>query len=62
MYYPDDGKELCLRHLKGRTWEGEEREAEKVELYKQLKRKAEGETSLDLSECASEERSSEGDS
>lgn len=24
LYYPDDGKELCLRHLMGRTWKGGE--------------------------------------
>ncbi|OJJ82598.1 uncharacterized protein ASPGLDRAFT_129601 [Aspergillus glaucus CBS 516.65] len=24
LYYPDDGRELCLRHLMGRTWRGGE--------------------------------------
>lgn len=22
LYYPDEGKQLCMRHLKGRTWRG----------------------------------------
>ena len=26
LYYPEEGKKLCLRHLKGRTWRGEEGE------------------------------------
>jgi len=26
LYYPDDGRELCLRHLMGRTWRGGEGE------------------------------------
>ena len=26
LYYPDDGKQLCVRHLKGRTWRGAEAE------------------------------------
>ncbi|KAI0011995.1 hypothetical protein F4779DRAFT_118695 [Xylariaceae sp. FL0662B] len=29
LYYPDDGRQLCLRHLQGRTWEGAEKELEK---------------------------------
>ncbi|KAH7123040.1 hypothetical protein EDB81DRAFT_847347 [Dactylonectria macrodidyma] len=24
LYYPDEGKQLCLRHLQGRTWRGTE--------------------------------------
>jgi hypothetical protein len=24
LYYPDEGKQLCMRHLKGRTWRGAE--------------------------------------
>ncbi|KAK4133698.1 hypothetical protein BT67DRAFT_442612 [Trichocladium antarcticum] len=24
LYYPDEGKRLCMRHLKGRTWRGAE--------------------------------------
>lgn len=55
LYYPDDGKQLCLRHLKGRTWEGEEREAEKVEQYKQLNLEAAGEKSPATPGCVSEE-------
>jgi hypothetical protein len=32
LYYPDEGKQLCLRHLKGRTWRGAEGElAQKLE-------------------------------
>lgn len=34
LYYPDDGKQLCLRHLQGRTWRGAEAEADKVALYR----------------------------
>ncbi|KAE8341975.1 hypothetical protein BDV24DRAFT_131140 [Aspergillus arachidicola] len=26
LYYPDEGKQLCLRHLQGRTWNGAEGE------------------------------------
>ncbi|KAI1778745.1 hypothetical protein F4818DRAFT_402354 [Hypoxylon cercidicola] len=29
LYYPDQGQMLCLRHLRGRTWEGAEKESEK---------------------------------
>ncbi|KAK0615630.1 hypothetical protein B0T17DRAFT_592383 [Bombardia bombarda] len=28
LYYPDEGKQLCVRHLKGRTWRGAEGELE----------------------------------
>ncbi|KAL2147539.1 hypothetical protein VTI28DRAFT_8794 [Corynascus sepedonium] len=32
LYYPDEGKQLCMRHLKGRTWRGAEAElAQKME-------------------------------
>ncbi|KAL2162303.1 hypothetical protein VTH06DRAFT_7216 [Thermothelomyces fergusii] len=32
LYYPDEGKQLCMRHLKGRTWRGTEGElAQKLE-------------------------------
>ncbi|KAK7926670.1 hypothetical protein PG985_003668 [Apiospora marii] len=34
LYYPDDGKQLCLRHLHGRTWRGTEGEERKLALYK----------------------------
>lgn len=37
LYYPDDGKQLCLRHLQGRTWRGVEAEAHKVASYRALK-------------------------
>ncbi|KAI1397906.1 hypothetical protein F4819DRAFT_60555 [Hypoxylon fuscum] len=33
LYYPGRGQELCLRHLRGRTWEGAERESEKKALW-----------------------------
>ncbi|OJJ50151.1 hypothetical protein ASPZODRAFT_58974 [Penicilliopsis zonata CBS 506.65] len=35
LYYPDEGKQLCLRHLQGRTWQGTEREAEKAAFWRQ---------------------------
>lgn len=34
LYYPEHGKQLCLRHLQGRTWRGAEAEANKVALYR----------------------------
>ncbi|KAI0844262.1 hypothetical protein F5Y00DRAFT_249095 [Daldinia vernicosa] len=34
LYYPEDGKRLCLRHLQGRTWEGSEKESEKKALWR----------------------------
>lgn len=38
LYYPDEGKQLCMRHLKGRTWRGVEGElAQKLE-YMRLNR------------------------
>ncbi|KAI0476314.1 hypothetical protein GGR56DRAFT_693690 [Xylariaceae sp. FL0804] len=33
LYYPDDGRRLCLRHLHGRTWRGAEAEARKKALW-----------------------------
>lgn len=35
LYYPDEGKELCLRHLKGRTWRGTEGEAGNIAMWRQ---------------------------
>ncbi|KAF4982188.1 hypothetical protein FZEAL_2166 [Fusarium zealandicum] len=35
LYYPDDGKRLCLRHLQGRTREGAVRQAEKAAIWRQ---------------------------
>ncbi|KAI1372498.1 hypothetical protein F4677DRAFT_456546 [Hypoxylon crocopeplum] len=29
LYYPDQGQRLCLRHLRGRTWVGAEKELER---------------------------------
>ncbi|KAK3381890.1 hypothetical protein B0H63DRAFT_416761 [Podospora didyma] len=37
LYYPDDGKKLCLRHLKGRTFRGTEVELAKKMEWLQLK-------------------------
>lgn len=34
LYCPGDGKELCLRHLHGRTWRGIEAEKKKVEAWR----------------------------
>lgn len=31
LYYPEDGKRICLRHLHGRTWRGAEAERKKIE-------------------------------
>ncbi|OLN97903.1 hypothetical protein CCHL11_02526 [Colletotrichum chlorophyti] len=33
LYYPDDGKQLCLRHLNGRRWRGAEAETKLRETY-----------------------------
>jgi hypothetical protein len=35
LYYPDEGKQLCLRHLKGRTWRGTDAQAKQVALYRE---------------------------
>ena len=34
LYYPDNGKQICLRHLNGRKWRGAEAELEYKEYYK----------------------------
>lgn len=34
LYYPDDGRQICLRHLHGRTWRGTEGEREKIEAFR----------------------------
>lgn len=34
LYYPENGKEICLRHLHGRTWRGAEGERKKVEAFR----------------------------
>lgn len=31
LYYPNEGKQLCVRHLKGRTWAGAEGEVAKAQ-------------------------------
>ncbi|EFW99884.1 hypothetical protein CMQ_202 [Grosmannia clavigera kw1407] len=40
LYYPDDGNELCLRHLQGRTWRGEKQEQEMRDMYRERNRSA----------------------
>ncbi|KAH7129502.1 hypothetical protein B0J13DRAFT_453020 [Dactylonectria estremocensis] len=35
LYYPSDGKELCLRHLQGRTWRGTEGAADNAAMWRQ---------------------------
>ncbi|KAF4973097.1 hypothetical protein FSARC_528 [Fusarium sarcochroum] len=35
LYYPDNGKQLCLRHLQGRTWEGTTRQADRAAMWRQ---------------------------
>ncbi|KAG5791551.1 hypothetical protein H9Q69_009401 [Fusarium xylarioides] len=35
LYYPDDGKQLCLKHLQGRTWVGAERQAERAAMWRE---------------------------
>ncbi|EPE05563.1 feruloyl esterase-like protein [Ophiostoma piceae UAMH 11346] len=38
QYYPDEGNELCLRHLQGRTWRGEEQEQAMRDQYMERNR------------------------
>ena len=40
LYYPDDGKELCLRHLDGRVWKGTERELLSIDRWRSQGRQA----------------------
>ncbi|TWU70774.1 hypothetical protein ED733_000987 [Metarhizium rileyi] len=35
LYNPEDGKKVCLRHLHGRTWRGEEEERRLKEAYRE---------------------------
>ncbi|KAJ4186537.1 tannase [Fusarium falciforme] len=35
LYYPEDGKQLCLRHLQGRTRESVAGQADKAAMWKQ---------------------------
>lgn len=35
LYYPDEGRQLCLTHLQGRTWRGAEFEAKQAAIYRQ---------------------------
>jgi hypothetical protein len=35
LYYPDEGKTLCLRHLQGRTWHGTERQSKLIAMYRE---------------------------
>ncbi|PSR77037.1 hypothetical protein BD289DRAFT_445920 [Coniella lustricola] len=34
LYYPDNGKEQCLKHLHGRTWRGTEAERKKIHEFR----------------------------
>ncbi|KAK5076336.1 hypothetical protein LTS08_006967 [Lithohypha guttulata] len=34
LYYPAEGRQLCLRHLKGRVWRGVEAEMKQKEIWK----------------------------
>jgi hypothetical protein len=38
LYYPDEGKQLCLRHLQGRTRRGAEAQAAQVAIYREQNR------------------------
>ncbi|OAA63615.1 hypothetical protein SPI_03778 [Niveomyces insectorum RCEF 264] len=40
LYYPDEGRQLCLRHLQGRTWRGEADEAAARDAYRKRNRAA----------------------
>lgn len=44
MYYPEEGRQLCLRHLQGRTWLGVEGEIEKEVRYKERNLRESGRT------------------
>ncbi|KAH8651001.1 hypothetical protein BX600DRAFT_472914 [Xylariales sp. PMI_506] len=35
LYYPDEGQQLCLRHLQGRTWLGNEAQLRQNTLYRE---------------------------
>lgn len=53
LYYPDDGKQLCLRHLDGRVWRGTEGEQAKKLYWQEKMRNA---TKVeDRSRCANAE-------
>ncbi|KAM0264807.1 hypothetical protein ACHAPA_008053 [Fusarium lateritium] len=34
VYYPEDGKQLFLKHLQGRTWEGTSRQADRAAMWR----------------------------
>ncbi|KAM0351072.1 hypothetical protein ACHAPU_002853 [Fusarium lateritium] len=34
LYYPEEGKQLCLKHLQGRTWEGTTGQADKAAMWR----------------------------
>lgn len=36
LYYPDDGKQLCLKHLDGRVWRGVEGEVKQKMMWKTI--------------------------
>jgi hypothetical protein len=35
LYYPDEGKQLCLRHLQGRTWLGSDAQLKQNAMYRE---------------------------
>jgi len=35
LYYPDEGEQVCSKHLHGRTYQGAEKQAEKLALKRQ---------------------------
>jgi hypothetical protein len=35
LYYPDNGQQLCLRHLEGRIWKGTDEQARSIAMWKQ---------------------------
>jgi hypothetical protein len=39
LYYPEDGKEVCVRHRHGRTWKGAEADMEREALYLEIRAK-----------------------
>ncbi|KAH6661007.1 hypothetical protein BKA67DRAFT_549883 [Truncatella angustata] len=35
LYYPDEGRQLCLRHLNGRVWRGEDGQSKQINTYRE---------------------------
>ncbi|KAK9783785.1 hypothetical protein SCAR479_00344 [Seiridium cardinale] len=36
LYYPDQGRQLCLRHLQGRIWRGKDAQAKQIAIFRDL--------------------------